>query len=214
MKKIQHSSIHVFLFLVLISIGFSSCSKKKDPMSYRKLKENNFNFKAKKSIDFYGLSMHIPVEFERDFKNDSYLKETNAARVYSIPEIGVFITLEYISVDQAETIYYDFLDEEELEENESSEIEHIDVVHDHYFYDQMVKLNFRDYSIKEILEHPSHTAVFNLGIGRKKINDNLQHHAVFTIEKNGSFYHVQCITTPELSSYLQDDFIRMIISAR
>lgn len=183
-------------------------------MSYRKLKENNFNFKAKKSIDFYGLSMHIPVEFERDLKNDSYLKETDNARVYSIPEIGVFLTIEYISVDQAETIYYDFLDDEDLDENESSDAEYIDVVHDHYFYDQMMKLNFRDYSIKEILEHPTQRAVFNLGIGRKKTYDDMQHHAVFTIEKNGAFYHVQCITTPELSSYLQDDFLRMIFSAR
>lgn len=197
------------IFSILICLLLGACSSSQKESTLKILKKHHYDFSHFKKVNYKGLNAKIPIYFEKEL-GKYHLMQQDALSLYN-PELGMYFSIEHFSPYEVKDIVAYF--EEGAKPLAAVNTKYGDL-----------RANSLQKAKVSILRDNFNTAPlkgFYQYIQGKSKNDyesDLELMYMFsTVEKeiNGELHYfvIQLIAPPDVSKYLNDDFLRLIHSA-
>lgn len=201
--------ISKIIFSVLVCLLLGACSSPQKESTLKILKKHHYNFSHFKKVNHKGLNVKIPAYFEEELGKYHLLQQD--ALSLSNEELGMFFSIEHFSPSKTEDIVAGF------EEGTKP----LDAVNTRY---ADLRANSLRKAKVSMLRDNFNTAPligfyqYIQGKSKEDYNSDLELMYMFsTVEKkiNGEMHYfvIQLIAPPDVSKYLNDDFLRLIHSA-
>lgn len=169
----------------------------------KKLYNNQMDFVDWNPITYENVTFYLPDEFETTFA-DHFVIEPSHSQVFSIYDLGIYMSVERFAKHQTN----------EITELFDNEIHPLDAVHEHYIYKREQSLG-RDYQVetslkKKLNNRLKHSGWKQVVHGKRYRNAERMSYFTVTVEIQEEYYVFQWAGEEDKMSYFWDDFNHFI----
>lgn len=195
----------IFSFL-LVAFVLAGCPGENQSPVYlsdlEKLQKNNMDFPDLRPQYFNGVRFKLSDLFRRTYYDQFVLSDNYDIRV--INELSLYFSIESFSLSDAESIKYNF---------ENEEISLMDAVHDNYIIKRNASLEEATISIKKAApKSVGYPCMMQTISGVYDYDDLANTYFLATLDLEDQIVVVQLIGKKENMGYLYDDFIDILSS--
>lgn len=195
---------------ILIPMLFASCAhsdpEKEQENVMKAFKENDYNFTSYKKKSYRGVKFKLPTSFDVDYGGGyTYKRDAFMRRNY---QLGIIFTVEkFTKYDINSELLNDYLIEDESD--------FLNSFHDAYSSRRYESLHGASISYKKVTKkNIPYKGVTQVVSGSSSQSSNTHYYAMATLKVKEDYYVFQMITTPEMMSYVFDDFERILSTVR
>ena len=199
----------IILFLLVMPI-LAGCPNSNSPTrDANELYSNNMDFKKWKKTDFVDISYILPQKFEQELESN-YTIEKYSSQQKSVPTLSLYFSVEKFTDTTA--TYFQYIN------NERSNLHAIQKNYINSIQNSLSQEDYTGYRTSEIKRLSrkclSQVVIQNFIRFYKWDTDQTKTYFIATKKIKKSFYVFQLIGKSENMKYLQDDFFKIVNSAK
>ena len=199
----------IFLFLLVLPLLVACPNSNTPTRDANELYSNNMDFKKWKKTNFVDINYILPQKFEQELESN-YTIEKYSSQQKSIPSLSLYFSVEKFTDTTA--TYFQYIN------NERSNLHAIQKNYINSVQNSLTQESsdgYRTSEIKRLGEKClSQVVIQNFARENKWDSDFSRTYFITTKKNNKSFYVFQLIGKSEIMKYLQDDFLKIVNSAK